>query len=396
MFFDLQNFSYFDNNTVQVRYYCVGDSSLPEIGATLNQLLDIAGLLKAYNEFHALFSEAEDNFFNQKNQAALNTLYKIWMGPHFIPALLLYECFYHRELILPSWEGTGYLYLQNMTKKSGGTRPIIIPNKRTRICMGAVNSILQSSCRSWSFGTTGFRPGAGTHFAINLLAEQIKTAMRSNRQVFILSFDIQKAFNSVQINNLFHLLNLKGLPHSIKALIWKWHHTPVKYSNKVVSPFVNGLAQGFAYSPTLFAWYCDVLIVRNSSFIAYADNFAGVFYSMEEAVAALQKVNLLLQNTGLCINQSSVSFYHHSLTESQRGNGGFGQTAECSLNSTPNLYPWLGHAVSLPTAETVYNVYQQKAFVSKPVVISLDMWQHMLRDTNWVQKVHNYNWRNIS
>nr|YP_009349241.1 reverse transcriptase-like protein [Yamagishiella unicocca]APZ82953.1 reverse transcriptase-like protein [Yamagishiella unicocca] len=416
-------------------------------GATLLQVLEIAGLLKAYEEFICLFSEAESLFVQGDTRSALNLFYKIWMSPHFVPALLLYECFYARQLILPTWSGTSKHYVVNMLKKSGGTRPIIIPNKRTRICMGVVNTLLQSACKSWSTRSTGFRLGHGTHTAIDLLANSARKMLHVHDKVYILTFDIHKAFNSVNMKHLFHTLGLKALPHDIKNMIWKWQHTSLsagllcadrhitnavldasasntgahgtpavvaadlshnyhsissqfatnptvvaadlshnylsnnEYSNMLIPGFFinqysNSLLQGFSYSPTLFAWYLDVILVQHSSLIAYADNFAGVYGSIGEAEQALLNVRILLNTYGFSINEKSISiFVRYS-------------------NSAQALYPWLGHGLSLPDCSVILNKFQQKAPASEPVPISLEMWHTMLQSTNWVQNVHNIEWRN--
>ena len=368
-------------------------TSTPECGATLQQVLEIAGLLKAYEEFICLFTEAELLFVQNNPRAALNIFYKIWMSPHFVPALLLYECYYARELFLPDWNVTGKHHLVHMLKKSGGTRPIIIPKKRTHICMGVVNTLLQSTCKSWSMRSTGFRPGYGTHDAVNLLANSALNIMHTHGKVFILSFDIQKAFNSVDLKKVFKTLGLKALPHDIKNLIWKWQHSPVVYGDESDSKLLkrqlipvlgearssmpdhsNSLIQGFSYSPTLFAWYLDVILVQHCSLIAYADNFAGVYTSSHEAEQAVLNASALLKAHGLSINEKSISIYVRS------------------FNSVPSLYPWLGHALSLPDCNVVLNKFQQKAPVSEPVFISLEKWHSMLQNSNWVQKVHNLSW----
>ncbi|BCU04903.1 reverse transcriptase-like protein (mitochondrion) [Astrephomene gubernaculifera] len=355
-----------------------------ESSATLLQVLEIAGLLNAYNEYSALFSRAEAFFVQGDSRAAFNVLYKIWMDPHFVPALLLYECFYARQLILPTWNCSDKLFVQNMFKNSGGTRPIIIANKSTRICMGVINSLLQSACKSWSNRTTGFRPGSGTQTAISLLAQSSSRIMHTHGQVYILSLDIQKAFNSVNIDHLFYTLGLNALPHKIKQLIWKWHHSPIHNSGHLVS----GLAQGFSYSPTLFAWYLDTLVVQHCSMIAYADNFAGVYKSKSEAQDAVNNILDLLRPSGLTIKENSIRIYVYCESSNYPHN----QYLHFS-DSAQSLYPWLGHALALPDCSVIYNKFQQKAAENEPVAISLDMWDSMLQNSNWVHKVHNIDWR---
>jgi Reverse transcriptase (RNA-dependent DNA polymerase) len=348
------------------------NSVLPDVlGATLLQVLEIAGLLDPYKNFLVLLSQAEDLFVKGNNRAAFNILYQIWMGPHFVPALLLAECFYARQLIFPNWYGFDTMHIQQMQKRAGGFRPIIITDKRTRICMGVINSLLQASCKSWSLKTTGFRPGFGTHSAINLLANSARSIMQSNGRVYIVMFDIQKAFNSVNMQHLCRTLHLSCLPRDVKTLLWKWHHNPLPEFR------FDGLAQGFSYSPTLFAWYLDEMVVKYSPFFVYADNFAGVFASLNEVDLNIAKVNFLLNSTGLNVNQKSFSVLTY-------------QPKERSVH-----IPWLGHALSMPDCNVVLNIFQQRSPVVEPVFMSLDMWRSMLRSTNWVRFVYQHDWRCI-
>lgn len=347
------------------------------LGATLIDVIKLAGLIEAYAECTSYTLEATKAFSAGDYEQACRQIHKIWMSPHCIPALLLTQCYDARSLIYPSWYKPGKLYPQELVKKTGGTRTILVPDKRVRICMGAINSILQTSCQSWSPGTTGFRPGSGTHKAVTLLTERVNATIKSHGQVYILSFDIQKAFNSVKVDHLFRTLKLKYLHNDIKALIWQWQHMPVHGDkNLITGPvLMNGLAQGFSYSPTLFAWYLDNLLVRDSTLIGYADNFVGVYGTIDEAENALLQAIQRLAHSNLIISTSSINYFKF--------------TAE----STPRIYPWLGHGVSLPDCSFIMKVNQQKAPVSAEVVITLEMWQSMFNTTNWVQKVLNSNWR---
>lgn len=362
-------------------------------GATFQQLLEITDLLRAYEEFRLLFDEANYYFKQDKYQNAFNIIYKIWMSPKIVPALLLYQCFINKGVILPKWNNNAKLYIYSLNKLSGGTRPIIVPHKGVRICMAAVNTILQASCNSWSYGTTGFRPNCGTSLTVNILADGINATLQQNGKCVVVFFDLKNAFNSVNVKHLFETLHLKNLPCSMKNHIYNWQNLIVKNNTehlnvKGASPArflqdltshrktVQGLAQGFPYSPTLFAWYLDKLIVKTSPFIVYADNFAGVFNNMVEARNAYEKMSSSLIGHNLVINPHSVSYK--------------------SLNyaSVSDLH-WLGHKITMPNCfvnlrPTVNNIQP-----SAPNYISVDQWLQMLNKSNWLQLTLTSNWRNF-
>lgn len=356
-------------------YTQLSTKSPNQIGANLIQVLELARLSNDYARFRVLLERAEYLLINGNNRAACNVFYQMWADPHILPALLLTQCFGARKLVIPAWyNNKDILDLVHIPKSNGGTRPIIIPSLDVRICMGAVNLMLQASHPSWDARTTGFRPGHGTHTAINLLASNTRDVLQTNNGAVLLLFDLRKAFNSVCLSHLFDTLQLHCLPKDMKHLIWQWHNAPLKHNNSNL-PVVEGLAQGFCYSPTLFAWYLDVLLVKRTRFIAYADNFAGVFHSEQEAADALAHVNSLLQGTGLSINPDSIELY------------------TCNLNSAPHTISWLGQGLILPSTEVKLGVYEVKQPDILPKVFTLQDWKLMFKRSNWVHRVYQQEWR---
>lgn len=354
-----------------------------KLGATLRQVLEVAGLLDAYAKSADLLLLAERQFSQGNPRAATGILHNIWLDSEMVSALLLAQCYKARELIFPDWGENSNYSLQQLAKKTGGTRPIIVPTKQTRICMGMVNTLLQTGCNSWSNRSTGFRPNNGTLTALTLLQKQAMDCVLQHGRIVILSFDITKAFNSVSVADVFNTLQLHTLPSGIKRLIWKWQHTPVlggldpaaagsiSLLKGQAAP-ITGLAQGFSYSPTLFAWYLDSLLVKQTSLIGYADNFAGAFSSYAEARVAFEKASALLQNAGLFVNADSVMY----------------DSAFIALDNSLE-FPWLGHDLFLPTCDLRLNVNLKKSTVSadSPTFISLKAWENQLLSTHWVNTV---------
>nr|QKY64114.1 hypothetical protein [Pandorina colemaniae] len=368
--------------------------------ATLNDLLKITRLDQHYARFLGLHQEASKLLIQGNKRHAFDILNKMWFDPHIVPALLLQECFKAGTLIVPTWNKFPKYSLIQQGKLDGSTRPIVVPHLETRVCMGVVNSILQTSCNSWTSRTVGFRPGYGTHYAINLLANSTKSILQSNGSVTLIFFDIKKAFNSVDLKHLFNTLELQLLPKDIKYLIWQWQHTPLLNNKKypVQQSHVEGLAQGFAYSPTLFAWYLDALLVNHFNYIIYADNIVGIFQTEIEAWNALDLTKLNLQSSGLRINDHSVSIVTVDtrlslINETERRAGWYSYTNPPNLSTNPGYtVNWLGHGLVLPSCNVKFSVYENKQQKVESSVMTYQEWAVLLRATNWINKVYGQKW----
>lgn len=338
--------------------------------ASLQEVLNVAGLLQGYKDFLNKKKEAEAFFQAGNYRAAFNIIDKMWVHPQIVPALLLIECFEARELIVPNWYKNMKLYRQDIQKKDGGVRPIIIADKRLRVCMGVINRLLQCCCVSWSSNTFGFRPGFGTADAVSHLAQKAQSMLNNNKQVVLVSFDLKAAYSSVNIKHLMQTLQLRSLPNDIKKLIWMWQHLPITQHDTSVT----GLAQGYAYSPTLFAWYVDKLLGQHMDLTIYADNVTGVFYTQQDAILAIKKAQTLLQDSGLLIAPSSIKMellHHNRYFE----------------------FGWLGHSVLFPSATVKLYQNQVTPHSRTPLVWTIDQWDYMLQTLGWVKLVLDKKWR---
>nr|ABX82100.1 reverse transcriptase-like protein [Chlamydomonas reinhardtii] len=338
--------------------------------ASLHEVLRLAGLLQGYKDFLSLTKQAEAFFQAGDYRSAFNTISKMWVHPQIVPALLLMECFETRELTVPYWYKSIKLRRQYIQKKNGGVRPIIVAHKGLRICMAVINRLLQSCCVSWSNQTFGFRPGFGTHHAVLHLAQKAQQMLNKQQQAVLVTFDLQAAYNSVDIKHLMQTLQLQYLPNDMKKLIWMWQHLPLAQLNAGI----NGLAQGYAYSPTLFAWYVDQLVGQHMDFTIYADNFAGVFLTQQDAQFAVKEAQTLLQKSGLLIAPSSIKM--HLLDKNQHS----------ELN-------WLGHKVLFPSCTVKLQHHQLLVNQHSPQVWTIQKWDKMLRTLGWVQLALNADWR---
>lgn len=364
-----------NNKFIADVFHSTGFTNKTSHNATLEQVLHIAGLSKAYADYQVMFKQAELLFKAKNNRAALDVLYKIWISPDIVPALLLSECYYARKLIVPNWHSFCIMHYVLKDKPCGGTRPIIIPDKETRICMGVINSLFQASCASWNDRTYGFRLGTNTAKAMLDLCRKTRNLSKANHSIVLVSFDISGAFNAVNVQHAFQVLCLKNLPHAIKTLIWKWQKT---MPSNIIIP---GLKQGVPYSPTLFAWYLDYILVQHTEFFCYADNCAGVFPSMQHADAAISKAIHILSSNGMKIKNGSLYKQEISNFEAKR-----------SVD-----FNWLGHIMLLPSPKVILNKpITRKHTLDSIKVITKHQWATMLNEQLWLIQVRAKDWRNFS
>lgn len=347
---------------------------------TYSDLLHHTKLESHYTRFLKLYSEASTLLINGKKRDAFNLLNQLWLDPHIVPALILGECYKIGYPVIPTWSRFSRYTLVNKPKLDGSTRPIIAPNNETRVAMGVVNVLLQASCASWTIRTHGFRASSdkstrfGTKSATLSLSQAFKAGRPSATLVF---FDIKKAFNSVDLKHLFNTLELHQLPKDIKHLIWQWQHTP---------PHEEGLAQGFPYSPTLFAWYLDTVFSKTfgrpaagrPDFFIYTDNIVGLFNDVTEAQRALDQLNMALAAAGLTINQASL------------------QLITVNNSSADIVVPWLGHKMHFPSGLVEFGRSGPTQVSAEKSRLTKLEWYKQLKLTDWYHKVHVNNWRRLS
>jgi hypothetical protein len=341
---------------------------------SLEQVLKLANLDIDYGRFRILFEKAQGLFAAGDNHKACSVLHSIWMDNKIIPALLLSECFYAQELILPNWNVPCLMQFLEFSKEDGSVRPINVPNKRSRICMGVVNTLFQTSCLSWDKRSTGFRIGYNTDNAMLMLCNKARQLYKDNDDIVLTTFDIKGAFNAVNVKQLFNALELNNLPHQMKYLVYGWQ------DSQPLLLEIPGLKQGVPYSPTLFAWYMDRILVKNSTFVCYADNFADVFTSMDEARQAVKNAEIILDSHGLSIKPSSVQFIVVNKNQQRH-----------SIH-----FKWLGHSLYLPKPHIVFNkaaTYQPDLALHKHTFLTSQDWEHKLKTLDWLNTVLLDDWR---
>lgn len=145
----------------------------------------------------------------------------------------------------------------------------------------------------------GFRPKSSTHSAlISLLTHTLSSMDKPKKKNFIISFDIRKAFDTINHDKLLEYLLDLNLPSKFINLIKNYLQNRQQcviyngtYSDKL--PILSGIPQGSVLGPVLFCLYINTLkpSCNNIPYIKYADDTTFLV-----SIDDLENESLILQN----------------------------------------------------------------------------------------------------
>ena len=107
-----------------------------------------------------------------------------------------------------------------------------------------------------------FKKGKGCKDAIHWLSEIVNFYTSNNTTVNICTVDLSKAFDNLNHSILFQKLVKRNVPHCFILLLQNWYRKCsclIKFENcfSKIFPVQQGVRQGGALSPILFALYVD-------------------------------------------------------------------------------------------------------------------------------------------
>src|SRR5215510_12869863 len=158
-----------------------------------------------------------------------------------------------------------------ITKATGGTRPLGIPTVLDRFIQQAVMQVLQAEWdQTFSEASFGFRPGRSAHQAV--LRAQDYIASGHN---FVVDIDLEKFFDRVNHDILMGLIAKRVADKRLLKLV-RGFLTAGVLEGGLVSPTEKGTPQGGPLSPLLSNLMLDVLDKelekRGHRFVRYADD----------------------------------------------------------------------------------------------------------------------------
>src|SRR6202048_360169 len=195
-------------------------------------------------------------------------------------------------------------------KPDGRRRPLAVAALEDKIVQRAVVALLNAIYEEDFLGISyGFRPGRGTHNALDALC----VGIHSKKVSFILDADIQSFFDTVNQEWLIRFVEHRIGDRRIIRLIRKWLKAGVM-EDGIVTVSARGTGQGAVISPLLANIYLhyvlhlwavrwrqreatgDIIIVR------YADDFIGGFQHESDACRSLDEMRERLQKFALTLH----------------------------------------------------------------------------------------------
>src|SRR6202048_1398001 len=195
-------------------------------------------------------------------------------------------------------------------KPDGRQRPLAVAAVEDKIVQRAVVALLNAIYEEDFLGISyGFRPGRGTHDALDALC----VGIHSKKGSFILDADIQSFFDTVNQEWLIRFVEHRIGDRRIIRLIRKWLKAGVM-EDGIVTVSARGTGQGAVISPLLANIYLhyvldlwgvrwrqreatgDIIIVR------YADDFIVGFQHESDACRFLDEMRERLQKFALTLH----------------------------------------------------------------------------------------------
>ncbi|HEV3311096.1 MAG TPA: group II intron reverse transcriptase/maturase, partial [Chloroflexota bacterium] len=194
-------------------------------------------------------------------------------------------------------------------KANGKQRPLGIPTIRDRALQSMVKNALEPSWEARFEGTSyGFRPGRSAQDAISRVYQ---LSLPTRRKKWVVDADIEGAFDNIDHE---HLLRTIGLVPG-RELVRQW--LKAGYVDRgVFHPTDAGTPQGGVVSPLLANVALHGLgaaMGAGRAVVRYADDFVVFCESREDALVAIEDLNVWLDERGLKLSQEKTRVVH--LTE---------------------------------------------------------------------------------
>ena len=196
-------------------------------------------------------------------------------------------------------------------------RPLSIPSVRDRIVQAALKIVLEPVFEAGFLPCSfGFRPKKSAHDALQVLIDESWQGRR-----WVVETDIADCFGAIPHEKLMHAVEERVCDQGVLRLLRAMLRAGVMQDGQVRRP-VTGTPQGGVVSPLLANVYLHQLDRAWSEdehgvLVRYADDAVVMCRSREQAVAALERLTVLLGELGLEPNAAKTRIVH--LVEGEQG-----------------------------------------------------------------------------
>lgn len=229
-----------------------------------------------------------------------------------------------------------------ISKRSGGTRKLGIPNISDRVAQTVVKMLIEPRLENlFDEDSYGYRPNKSAHDAIEV------TRQRCWKSNWVLEYDIKGLFD-----NLDHSLLMKAVRHHVQEkwiilYIERWIKAPMVMADGVETSRESGTPQGGVISPLLSNLFLHYAIdgwmrrtLPHISWCRYADDGLAHCKTRRQAEYVLKALSARLEECGLEIHPDKTKIVYCQDDNRPKVNGvstkftflGFEFKARCALN----------------------------------------------------------------
>ncbi len=279
-------------------------------------------------------------------------------------------------------------------KTNGKKRPLGIPTILDRVTQDILRMTLEPITEYYaSDNSYGFRPKRSCHDAIEHLFNKLN---RKNSHRWVIEGDIAKCFDNISHDHILNTLKSWHVPSNITNIIGKMLKSKI-FSDDELHDVNTGTPQGGLLSPmlanvalTALDDYCcktfGIKVRRskanggsyiNNPIVRYADDFALVSKSEQEAIEIKENIaNFLQSNIGLTLSDEKTKITHVS-----KGFDFLGfNIRKYNYKSHKSKYHEVGQLLIKPQKEKVINCLQNiqagldnnKTATSETIIILLN------------------------